>query len=96
MIRFAREPVAARCGGALLMAVVLVTVVSILSMALLQLTAATTKRQASAIDANLAFYLAEAGLAEAYSGITLGLSGGIPKALLWYRSQSGKRRLLLS
>jgi hypothetical protein len=59
--------------------VVLVVVLTIAtaSAGLLQLSAATARRQSAAMHRTLAFYLAEAGLAEAYAGLTIGKTGNV-------------------
>ncbi len=66
-----------RRGSALVLSLIVVTVVAILSMGLLNLNRAVTKRQSHNIDDMRAFYLAEAGLSEAYFGLMTGQTGQI-------------------
>ena len=67
----------ARRGGVLALSLVAVGVVTILSVGFLRLSAHVTRRQVGAVDGKLAFYLSEAGLSEAYSGIMVGHTGNI-------------------
>ena len=64
-------------GGVLILSLVAVGVVTIMSIAFMQLSATVTRRQVSAVDTKLAFYLAEAGLTEAYAGVMVGHTGNI-------------------
>ncbi len=66
-----------RRGGALVLSLVTVGVVAVLSMAYMQLSANVTRRQVAAVDTKMAFYLAEAGLAESYAGLMLGRTGSV-------------------
>lgn len=66
-----------RRGGALLLATIAVSVVAIITTCLLQVVSISTRREQSALDTRRAFYLAEAGLAEAYSGIRIGKTGRV-------------------
>jgi hypothetical protein len=71
--------------------------VAALAACLLQLSGATLRRASAAIDVKRAFYLAEAGLAEAYSGLLIGKTGNVGTAerpaklgrgLLWVEATS--------
>ncbi len=73
----AAGPLRARRGAALAMALFAAFSVAAISLALLQLGAATTRRQAAAADRTRAFYLAEAALAEAYWGVMTGKTGQV-------------------
>ena len=64
-------------GGALAITLVSVIGVAAVSAGFLQLSSAITKRQVTSIDNKRAFYLAEAGLAEAYHGLVVGKSGQV-------------------
>jgi len=66
-----------RHGSALVFALVVVTIVAGMSYSLLRITTFTTQRQASSTDDKRAFYVAEAGLAEAYYGLSRGYTGAI-------------------
>ncbi|NOT30637.1 MAG: hypothetical protein HOP15_09350 [Planctomycetes bacterium] len=66
-----------RRGGALILALVVVASVAGISLGLLRITQATTARQSHAVDDKRAFYLAEAGLSQAYFGLGAGMSGQI-------------------
>jgi hypothetical protein len=68
---------AGRRGGALLLALVSVLSVAAIGAALMQVTGAVVRRQAAALDMRRAFYLAEAGLAEAYTGLMMGKTGNV-------------------
>lgn len=70
-------PRRARQGTALVMALFATFSVAAISLALLQLSASTTRRQAAAVDRTRAFYLAEAALAEAYWGVMTGKTGQV-------------------
>ncbi|MFO1011855.1 MAG: hypothetical protein U1F29_17465 [Planctomycetota bacterium] len=67
----------ARRGSALVAALFVVLMVGTLSMAYLQMSVSKNKEQQTAADAKRAFYVAEAGLAEAYSGLVIGKSGNV-------------------
>ncbi len=56
------------------MAMIVVTVVAMLGAGYLQVTSALARRQFNAIDNQLAFYLAEAGLAESFQPVRMGRS----------------------
>lgn len=71
------EPRAARQGGVLVLALVVVTVVGLMATSFMHLNAAATKRQGLAVDKKLAFYVAEAGLAESYNLALTGFPAGI-------------------
>ncbi len=64
-----------RAGGALLLAVTLVALTAVAAGAILALSSATSGRQSAAVDNKRAFYLAEAGLSEAYAGLGDGYTG---------------------
>ena len=66
-----------RRGNALVLSLIVVLVVSTLAASFLQLTSAVTRRQANAVDIKQAFYLAESGLTEAYSGLMQGKTGSV-------------------
>jgi len=66
-----------RRGGALALVMIAVVAVAALSMSMFQLTGAVTKRQASSVNRKLSFYMAEAGLAEAYAGLVIGKTGTV-------------------
>jgi hypothetical protein len=70
----------ARDGSALVLALIVVAGVAALAIGLLRLTAATSARQASAVDNRQAFYLAEAGLSESYVSLGSGGTGAIASA----------------
>lgn len=65
----------ARRGSALALSLAVVSVIALLSAMMLQLSSSYWKREAAAVDAKRAFYIAEAGLAEAIHGILQGNSG---------------------
>lgn len=67
-------------GGVLVLALVAVGVVALLSVTYLQLSANITRRQVAAVDTKVAFYLAEAGLAEGYTGLMVGHTGSVGTA----------------
>ena len=66
-----------RRGNVLGVVLVVVLTIATASAGLLQLSAATARRQSAAMHRTLAFYLAEAGLAEAYAGLTIGKTGNV-------------------
>ncbi len=70
----------ARRGGALILSVVAVLVVSILAAGFLQLCSAITRRMGSMADTQQALNLAEAGLAEAYTGLAAAKTGNVGTA----------------
>ena len=59
------------------MSLVAVIGVSVLAAGLLQVASATMRRSQATLDNRRAFYLAEAGLAEGYTGLAEGLSGNV-------------------
>jgi hypothetical protein len=61
----------------LVLVVLAVLAVATLSAGMLQIGNAVNRRQASATNVKLAFYMAEAGLAEAYQGLSIGKSGNV-------------------
>ena len=62
-------------GSALLLALIAVTVAAVFMTTVLQMTTATSKRQAQAVDDNRAFYLSEAALSEAVEAVRVGETG---------------------
>ncbi|MEM7515655.1 MAG: hypothetical protein AAF368_01845, partial [Planctomycetota bacterium] len=66
-----------RRGGALLFSVITISIIAALAAASFQLTVATTRRQAGAVQQRTALYLAEAGLAESYAGLMQGRTGDV-------------------
>ena len=90
------HPGSSRRGSALVVALISVTVVTTVGLAYLSLSATTSRRQTADIEAQQAFYLAEAGLAEAFQAVRIGRTGEIgsmdrPAAygngLLWVTAQ---------
>lgn len=75
-----RRSRATRRGGALLLALIVVTSVAGISLCILRITQASTARQGHSADDKRAFYLAEAGLSEAYFGLGTGKSAQIGAA----------------
>lgn len=78
-----------RRGGVLALAVLAVLAVATLSASMLQLSGATTRRQVSNTNLKLAFYAAEAGLAEAYQGVSIGKTGNVGTGLAPARFGNG-------
>lgn len=68
---------AGRRGSALVLSLIAVATVVVLSASFSQFASAVADRQAQAIDKKQAFYLAEAGLTEAFAGFTCGKSGAV-------------------
>jgi len=66
-----------RSGGVLALAMIVVLTVAALAAGMLQLSTAVTRRQVSAVNTKLSFYMAEAGLTEAYAGLTSGHTGNV-------------------
>lgn len=64
-------------GSTLLLSLLATVVVVSLSAVFLQLTSSIAKRQSQAADQKRSFYLAEAGLAEAFAGLRSGKSGQV-------------------
>ena len=71
------KPARDQRGSALVLALIVVMLVAMLGGGLLQLTSAVTRRQTAAVDQTRAFYLAEAGLAEAFQAVRIGRTGQI-------------------
>jgi Tfp pilus assembly protein PilX len=69
-----------RRGSALVLSIIAVTVVSILAAAFMQLALSVTRRLSTASDTAQAMNIAEAGLAEAYTGLGVARSGNIGSA----------------
>ena len=66
-----------RRGSALVLSLVAVATVVVLAASFSQFASAVANRQAQAVHRKRAFYLAEAGLAEAFAGFTCGKSGNV-------------------
>jgi len=66
-----------RRGGAMVAALLVVFAVATLSMIQLQLDLSKARERRTAVDTKRAFYMAEAGLAEAFHGIASGKSGNV-------------------
>ena len=66
-----------RRGSALVLSLVAVTVVTTIGIAYLGLSATTSRRLSADLEAQQAFYLAEAGLAEAFQAVRIGRTGEI-------------------
>jgi hypothetical protein len=66
-----------RRGTAIIPALLVVMLTATLSMIYLQVSMAKNKEQRSSVDAKRAFYMAEAGLAEAFNGLCMGKSGDV-------------------
>ncbi len=64
-------------GGVLVAALVAVMAVAVMATCLLQVSRMTARRQSYALERRRAFYLAEAGLAEAYTGMMIGKTGAV-------------------
>ncbi len=62
-------------GAVLIMALISVSVVSLLAATFIQYVSMVSNRQAASVDRKKAFYLAEAGLAEGFSSVFCGRSG---------------------
>ena len=71
------EERAGRRGSALVFSLVAVSTVVVLAASFTQYASIVSSRQAQAVDRKRAFYVAEAGLAEAYVGLTCGKSGEV-------------------
>jgi len=67
----------ARRGGALVLSLVAVTTVVVLAASFSQFASSVANREAQAVNRKRAFYLAEAGLAEAFAGYSCGKSGNV-------------------
>ena len=77
MVQLKSRPCRRREGSVLVAALVVVLVVGALAAGMFQMTSAVTRRQNQAVDLKEAFYLAEAGLAEAVAGVAVGKSGNV-------------------
>ena len=75
-----RGPSSPRAGGVLLLATLVVLVVAGLCAGYLQISTAITRREASSLNDKQAFYIAEAGLSEAWAGLTIGKTGNVGTA----------------
>ena len=80
MIR--RQPIQSRkSGSSLVLALVVVMTMVAVSASFFQVSSSITRRQVQAIDQKKAFYLAEAGIAEAFAAIQIGKTGVIGSPL---------------
>jgi len=70
-------PAGRRGGSVLVLALIAVGMVAVLATSYLQLSTAVTRRQNQATDTRLAFYMAEAGLSEAYAGLKVAKTGNV-------------------
>lgn len=66
-----------RQGSALVMSLVAVATVVVLATSFSQFASSVANRQAQAVNRKRAFYMAEAGLAEAFAGLSCGRSGAV-------------------
>lgn len=66
-----------RSGSVLVIAIMAVMLVAVLGTGYMQLQASVTRRQMHAVDTKRAFYLAEAGLAEGFTGLKMGRTGSV-------------------
>jgi hypothetical protein len=64
-------------GGVLIVSLIAVVTVSFIAASFLQLSSAVTKSQVRSIERKKAFYLAEAGISEAYAGLCVGKTGEV-------------------
>lgn len=72
-----RKPSKSKRGMAIVVALLVVSVVATLSMIYLQLSLSKNKEQRESVDSKRAFYMAEAGLSEAFIGLCVGQSGEV-------------------
>jgi len=72
-----RNATAGSRGSALLPALMIVTVLVVLSMGWLQLSLTKNREHTNSADTKRAFYIAEAGLSEAFAGLVAGRSGNV-------------------
>lgn len=79
----------ARRGAALIIALFVVLMISVLSVSYLQMSMSKNREQQNAADAKRAFYLAEAGMAEAYAGLLAGQSGNVGNDIVPARFGAG-------
>ncbi len=66
-----------RRGGVLALSLITVMVVAVLAGGYMAMSSAVTQRQGLAVDTKQAFYMAEAGLAEAFAGMMIAKSGNV-------------------
>jgi Tfp pilus assembly protein PilX len=78
-----------RRGAALIVALLVVLMVGVLSMSYLQMSLSKNREQQGAADAKRAFYMAESGLSEAYSGLLAGKSGNVGSDIVPARFGNG-------
>ena len=69
-----------RTGGVLVAALILVTLIASLGAGLIRLQTIVTRRHVQSVDQKRALYVAEAGVAEAFSAISLGKTGSVGTA----------------
>lgn len=62
------------------MSLIAVITIAVLATSFLQLSSSITNRQKQGVNTKLAFYLAEAGLAEAHAGVMIGKTGNVGTA----------------
>jgi len=82
LTRKPRLPDVRRRGSAMVAALCVVFVVAVLSLVYIQLSLAKNKEHQGAIDVKRAFYLAEAGISEAFAGLVAGKSGNVGSQVL--------------
>ncbi|MEM7307009.1 MAG: hypothetical protein AAF682_10085 [Planctomycetota bacterium] len=66
-----------RRGGVLVVALIAVTAVTAMGAVALQISVRTARQESQAVQHKQAFYLAEAGLAEAFTGLGIGKTGNV-------------------
>ena len=66
-----------RRGGVLALSLMAVATIAVLAMVMVQVSISATKRQSSSLEQKQAFYLAEAGLTEAFAGLGIGKTGQV-------------------
>lgn len=74
------SPSSRRRGAALFVALFAAASVAVLATCLLQMSGSAQRRQLASIELRRAFYLADAGLAEGYAGLTIGKTGNVGTA----------------
>ncbi len=79
-MKVARRAGGSEFGGVMVIALIVALVVTGLGMSFLQVNLAITKRMGQSAHDKRAFYIAEAGLAEAYWGLSVGKTGRIGSA----------------
>ena len=81
-MKVTRVPGESTRGSALVLSLVATAIVLVLSASFTQFASAVANRQAQAVNKKRAFYMAEAGLSEAFAGFTCGKSGNVGTAEL--------------